>query len=132
MKVKPYLVFNGNAEEAATCYATILNGKIDNLHRYGDCMPDTPDGYKNKIAHICLLFGGDAFGIADAEPGTETSFGCGNIITLHCDTEEQIRAIYEGLAEGGQVRCPLQTTFFAKQYADLTDRFGVAWCLIIE
>lgn len=132
MKVKPYLVFNGNAKEVANRYAEILGGKIENLYHYGDCMPDTPEEHKTKVLHLCLAFGGDAIGMADACPGTQTTFGSGNIVTLHCDTEEQIKSIYEALAEGGQVRCPLQSTFYAKQYADLTDCYGVAWCLIIE
>lgn len=132
MKIKPYLIFNGNAEEAANRYAEILGGKIENLNRYGDCMPDTPQEYKNKIAHICLFVGSEVMGIADAEPGTTTTFGTGNIVTLNCDNEEQIKTIYEKLSVGGEIRCPLQPTFFAKQYADFTDCYGVAWCLIIE
>lgn len=132
MRVNPYLIFNGNAEEVATRYAEILCGRIENLTRYGDCMPDTAQNHKDKIAHLCLFFGEDSMGIADAEPGTTTNFGSGNIITLHCDTDEQIRAIYDALSEGGDIRCPLQQTFFAKLYADFTDRYGVTWCLIIE
>lgn len=132
MKIKPYLIFNGNAEEAANRYVEILGGKIENLTRYGDCMPDTPHEYKNKIAHICLFVGDEVMGIADAEPGTNTTFGTGNIVTLNCDNEEQIKAIYEKLSAGGEIRCPLQPTFFAKQYADFADCYGVLWCLIIE
>lgn len=132
MKIKPYLVLNGNTEEVANHYAKILGGKIENLTRYGCCMPDAPENYKEKIIHLCLILGDEAIGMADAEPGTITVLGTGNIITLHCDSEEQVKAIYPLLSEGGNVRCPLQTTFFAKQYAEFIDRYGVAWCLIME
>ncbi|CDN30826.1 PhnB protein [Mucinivorans hirudinis] len=132
MKIKPYLIFNGNAEEAANRYAEILGGRIENLNRYGDCMPNVPEEYKNKIAHICFFVGDEVMGMADSEPGTATTFGTGNIITLHYDNEEQIKDAYEKLSVGGVTRLPLQPTFFAKQYAELTDCYGVAWCLIIE
>ncbi len=132
MKVKPYLVFNGNAEEAANYYAKALNGKIENLNRYGDCMPNVAEAYKAKIVHLCLILGEESIGMADAEPDMPTTFGTGNIITLHCDSEEHIKAVYAALSQGGEIRCPLQTTFFAKQYADFIDRYGVAWSLIIE
>lgn len=49
MKVKPYLVFNGNAKEVANRYAEILGGKIEELTLYGDCMPDTPEEHKSKV-----------------------------------------------------------------------------------
>lgn len=132
MKLKPHLVFNGNALEAATRYAEILGGRIENLHRYADCMPDAPEEYKDKIMHLCLVLGDEAIGMCDAEPGTNTTFGDGVITTLHCDTPEQIRAVYDALVEGGAVRYELQQTFFARQYANITDCYGVAWSLILE
>jgi uncharacterized glyoxalase superfamily protein PhnB len=42
MKLTSYLVFNGQAEEAANFYADVLGGKIDNLYRY-ESMPPTPE-----------------------------------------------------------------------------------------
>lgn len=131
MKIKSYLIFNGNAEEAANYYAPIIGGKIENLSRFGECMPETAEEDKNKIAHLCLMVGQESIGIADS-CCTPSTFGTGNVITLHCDTEEQIKEIYEKLSVGGDIRFPLQSTFFAKQYADFVDRYGVAWALIIE
>lgn len=131
MKIKPYLTFNGNAEEAANRYAEILGGKVENLSRFGECMPEVAQEDKNKIAHLCLMLGEESIGIADA-CCTPSTFGTGNIITLHCDSEEQIKNFYEKLSEGGEIRFPLQPTFFAKHYADFIDSYGVAWALIIE
>ena len=39
MKLTSYLVFNGQAEEAANFYADVLGGKIDNLYRYESMPP---------------------------------------------------------------------------------------------
>ncbi len=132
MRVRPYLIFNGNAEEAANFYVEAFGGKIDNLTRFGDCMPDTPDEYKSKIIHLCLTIGDDAFGIADAQIGTSTNFGNGQVITIYAQNQEQVTSFYNALSQGGTIQCPLQSTFYAKQYAELTDRFGVHWALFFE
>ena len=36
------------------------------------------------------------------------------------------------LADGGQVRMPLDKTFFAKRFGVVADRFGVRWMVIVE
>lgn len=132
MKIKPYLTFNGNAQEVAKKYAEILGGRIENLTLYGDCVPDVAEEHKSRIAHLCLIIGDQTIGIADSCPQQPTTFGTGNVITVHCDSEEQIKSIYQALSAGGTINCPLQATFFAKQYAEFVDCYGVAWCLIIE
>ena len=88
--------------------------------------------YKSKIVHLCLTIGDEAFGISDAQAGTSTNFGNGQIITIYAETEAQITSFYDALSVGGIIRCPLQPTFYAKQYAELTDCYGVAWALFLE
>lgn len=133
MRLKPYLTFNGSAEEAAEFYATVLGGTVKELHRYGDFMPDVPEEYRAKVVHLCLEFDGNTFGMADVEPGKKSDFGhWGHSLTLHCDSIEQIETLYAALSAQGSVKCPLGEACFAKRYAELTDRYGVAWALIIE
>lgn len=48
------------------------------------------------------------------------------------EDENQIRSIFEGLAEGGTVTMPLQETFWSKCYGQVTDKFGVLWQLSYE
>ena len=59
MKLTSYLIFNGQAEEAANLYANILGGKIGELHRYDSMpadagMPEIPNDFKQKIMHCCI------------------------------------------------------------------------------
>lgn len=133
MKIKSYLLFNGNAEEALNFYAGVFNGTIDEIFRYGEC-PDMglPVECKEKIAHSDLQFNNCAIGIADAMPDTKVDFGSGYTITLFCDSEEQLKDIYQKLSTGGKIKCELSQPFFAKLYAEVTDCFGVSWALIIE
>jgi PhnB protein len=133
MKLTPYLVFNGIAQEALNFYAAILNGKIENLHRY-ETMPDVPDHYKEKILHACLTFNNGSLSVADTCPNEKSDFGRnGHILTLDFDSITAIEEVYAKLCEDAQeIKCKLCETFFAKRFAELYDRFGVHWALIIE
>ncbi len=130
MKLTPYLVFNGRAEEALNFYADVLGGKIENLHRY-DSMPDVPEEYREKILHACLAFDGGAMSVADTMPGDPADFGrLGHMLTLDLDSIARIEEIYTKLTDGAQeIRCPLDEAFFANRYAEVYDRFGVLWAL---
>ena len=133
MKLTPYLVFNGRAEEALKFYVYVLSGKIENQHRY-DSIPDIAEEHKQKILHACLLFDNGSMSVADTLPNDKADFGrLGHILTLAFDSVEAIESVYEKLCEGAQeIRCELTEAFFAKRYAEVYDRFGVLWALIVE
>ncbi len=133
MKIKPYLAFNGNAEEALNFYAGVFNGTVGEIFRYESYEDFKVDNdYKDKIIHSDLDFDGCSISIADTMPGTKTDFGSGHTITVFCDTEQQIKDIYTKLSTGGQIKCELCQPSYAKQYAEILDKFGVLWALIIE
>ena len=133
MKLTPYLVFNGQGEEALDFYTGILGGHVENLHRY-DSIPDIPDDFKQKILHACLTFDEGSLSIADTMPNDRADFGrLGYMMTLAFDSIAEIEKVYAGLCDGAQeIRCQLGETFFAKRYAEVYDRFGVLWALIFE
>lgn len=48
MKIKPYLSFNGNAEEALNFYTGVFNGTIGEIFRYGEYQAmESPAEYKD-------------------------------------------------------------------------------------
>ncbi|MDU1906006.1 MAG: VOC family protein [Dysgonomonas sp.] len=134
MKIKSYLSFNGNAEEALSFYAGVFDGTIGKIYRYGECQEmECPTEYKDKIIHSCLTFNGCTISIADTMPGTKSDFGSlGHTITVFCDTDQQLKNIYAKLSVGGQIKCELCEPGWAKFYAEIVDKFGVLWALIIE
>ncbi len=134
MKIKSYLSFNGNAEEALNFYAGVFNGTVGEIYRYGQYQEmESPPEYKDKIIHSCLTFNACTISIADTMPGTKADFGSlGHTITVFCDTEEQLKDIYTKLAVGGEIKCELCEPSWAKLYAEIIDKFGVLWALIIE
>lgn len=136
MKLTSYLVFNGQAEEAANFYADVLGGKIDNLYRF-ESMPPTPEmpvpeECKQMILHCCIAFPGGSMAMADSLPHDKRNFGNrGHMLTLACDSTAQTEEVYAKLTQGAQkIECPLTETFFAKQYAEVIDRYGVLWAIM--
>jgi len=139
MNITSYLIFNGQAEEAANFYADILGGKIENLYRYDSMpgqpgMPEIPEDFKQKIMHCCIDFPGGTMSVADTIPTDERNFGNGgHMLTLVCDSIAQTEDVYEKLSVGAQkIQCELSEAFFAKRYAELVDRYGVLWALLYE
>lgn len=138
MKLTSYLIFNGQAEEAANFYAEVLGGKIENLYRYNS-MPSSPEmpvpeECKEMILHCCIIFPGGSMSVADTLPHDKRNFGNkGHMLTLDCDSIAQAEEIYSKLIEGAMsIDCELAEAFFAKRYAEVVDRFGVLWAIMYE
>ncbi len=138
MKLTSYLVFNGQAEEAANFYAHVLGGKIGDLYRY-DSMPPIPEmtipeECKQMILHCCIAFPGGSMAVADSLPHDQRDFGNkGHMLTLVCDSIAHTEEVYAKLIEGAQkIECTLAEAFFAKRYAEVIDRYGVLWAVMCE
>jgi len=48
---------------------------------------------------------------------------------IECDSEEEIKMVYNNFSKEGTVRFPLQKTFWGALHAVITDKFGVTWGL---
>lgn len=138
MKLTSYLIFNGQAEEAANFYANVLGGKIENLYRYESMPPSPempiPEECKQLIMHSCIDFPGGSMSVADTLPSDKRDFGNrGHAMTLLCDSIAQTEEIYAKLSEGAQkIECELAEAFFAKRYAEVVDRYGILWSIMYE
>ncbi len=138
MQLTSYLIFNGQAEEAANFYASVLGGKVENLYRYDSMpaepgMPEVPEDFKQKILHCCIFFPGGSMSAADTLPGDERNFGNGgHMLTLVCDSIAQTEEVYARLCVDAQkIACELTEAYFAKRYAEVVDRYGVLWALML-
>lgn len=138
MKLTSYLIFNGQAEEAANFYAYVLGGKIENLYRF-DSMPPSPEmpipeECKQMIMHCCIIFPGGSMSVADTLPHDKRDFGNkGYMLTLDCDSIAHAEEVYAKLIEGAQkIDCELAEAFFAKRYGEVVDRFGVLWAIMYD
>jgi len=126
----PYLVFNGNCEEAVNFYQAALGGESQILH-FGDAPPNpafpVPDHVKNLVLHAELRKDGHVIRFSDTFADTLYEAGSNISFSLEFDTKEATRAMFEVLSKSGTIEMELQKTFFSPLYGKFTDKFGVKW-----
>lgn len=132
--VEPYLIFNGNCEEAFTFYESVFNVKMKFISRYKD-LPDNErtdisPSDMNKIVHALLPVSKEVYIMgADSQGTSKTTIGENVWLTLNIESETEAKYLFEKLSEGGKITMPLQKTFWAELYAMLTDKFGIHWMI---
>lgn len=132
-KVNPYLVFNGNCEEAFLFYKSVFGTEFSQISKFSDMPP--ADGQvisesdKNLVMHVSLpisnetnLFGSDANSMSgDVKMGDNIS------ISIDADSKENADALFNGLSAGGNIKMPIATTFWNAYFGMFQDKFGIHW-----
>jgi PhnB protein len=132
MKVTPYLLFNGNCEEAFRTYERVLGGKIVASFNFGDSpMAAQHPEMAKKIMHARLDVG-DQMILASDCPPEYFEKAQGSSVCIEIETVEEAERIFKELAESGNVKMPIQETFWAKRYGQLVDRFGIPWMINVS
>jgi PhnB protein len=126
----PYLMFNGDCEEALNFYKVCLGGEIGYMGRYGDVPMGAQESDKNKIMHASFTFWGGSLMASDhvKEAGYTTEGGGGNVhLSLGFDSLEEEEATFNKLKEGGTVTMELQDQFWGDRFGMLRDKHGINW-----
>ena len=128
MQCNPYLLFNGNCEEAFKLYEKVLGGKIIAMLKVGDTPAAEHHGpdFRDKIMHARMTFGNNTLMASDA-PAAHYEAMKGIQVSLNVDTPAEADRVFKALAEGGNIKMPIQETFWAQRFGMLTDRFGTPW-----
>lgn len=113
--IAPCLWFDGNAEEAVEHYVSIFrDARVLRTVRFGKAGPG-PEGavmlveFQLEGREFLALNGGPAFAFTEAIS-----------LAVHCETQEEIDALWTKLSSGGEEgRCGW-----------LKDRFGVSWQVV--
>ncbi len=129
--INPYLMFNGNTEEAFNFYKSVFGGEFAMVMRNKDVplenkMPGVED---DKIMHIALPIGpGNVLMGNDVPEKTDKLItGTNFFISIHTQSQDEADKLFNGLSAGGQVTMPLQNTFWGSYFGMLKDKFGVQW-----
>lgn len=112
-RIKTFLWFDGQAEEAATFYTSIFrDGKIGTITPY----PDGGPGKPGSVMTVEFELDGHAF--VGLNAGPQFKFNEAVSFAIECDTQEELDRYWERLLAGGgkPVACGW-----------LKDRFGVFW-----
>jgi PhnB protein len=132
--INPYLVFNGNCEEAFLFYQSVFGGEFPYIGKFNEMPPaegnpelSVEDG--NKIMHVTLPIGdGSVLMGSDSNSASgEVVFG-GNIsISINTKSKEEADKLFNGLSAGGTVSMPMNQTFWGAYFGMFTDKFGINW-----
>lgn len=136
VRLIPYLVMNGNAKEAIQFYQQALHAEILSLQTF-EQMPENPDfpvpaEAKDRIAHANLQIGESQLMMSDTFPGQPHQSGNQVTICISTDDTSTARQFFQALEQGGQVKLPLQETFFSQAYGEVTDTFGVTFQIFTD
>ena len=133
MQLNPYLMFNGQCEAAFKFYAKVLGGKIEAMfpHEGTPAEGHVPAEWRKKIMHARMTVGDKALMGSDAPPLHQENMK-GFSVSLGVDTPAEAERIFHALAEKGEVRMPIQETFWAQRFGMLVDQFGTPWMINCE
>lgn len=131
MQPIPYLFLGTRAREAFEAYGRIF-GSEPQIMAFGDMPPGEGEGMgelpADMVMHAAVQVGsGWIYGSDDPSGTTPPMAGCN--IHVEFDTAEETRRVWDALAEGGEVRMPLEPTFWAPLFGALSDRFGTRWMI---
>ncbi|MGP7815688.1 VOC family protein [Niallia sp. 01092] len=136
LRLSPYLMMNGNTKEAIQFYEKALDGKVLFNQTFGE-MPENPEfplpeEAKGLVAHAMIKIGETDLMFSDMFPGQTSQIGDQVTICITINDIEKSKQIFESLQQDGQVKMPLQETFFSPAYGIVTDKFGVTFQIYTE
>ncbi|MGH8653889.1 MAG: VOC family protein [Gammaproteobacteria bacterium] len=126
-----YLIFNGNCADAMRFYERTLGGKLERLmtHAESPMAAQAPPGSADRIMHARLVIDGRALMASDSMVDQPYEGMNGFSLSLYYPTVADAQRVFDALAKGGQVRMPLQKTFWAEAFGMLVDHFGTPWMI---
>ena len=132
MQVQPYLFFDGRCEEAVEFYKKAVGAKVEVLMRFKQA-PDQSmisPGSADKVMHGGIKIGESTVLVSDGRNTGKPNFQ-GFSLTIYAKDEAEADKLFGALGEGGEVRMPMDKTFFARRFGMLADKFGVGWMIIV-
>ncbi len=130
MHVEPYLIFEGNCEEALEFYQKALGAEVTMLMRFKES-PDPgmcPPGLEEKVMHANLRLGGSTIMASDGRCQGPPEFQ-GFSLSIALTDEAKAERLFTALADGGEVQMPLAKTFWSPRFGMVADKFGVSWMI---
>ena len=132
--VNPYLIFNGNCEEAFLFYKSVFGGEFPYIGKFGDMPADenTPklsESDANRVMHVTLPIGKETLLMGSDSNTTsgDVKFGHNISISINTDSIAEADKLFNGLSAGGHVSMPMNKTFWGAYFGMFTDKFGIDW-----
>lgn len=116
-KITPCLWFNGDAEDAASFYVTLLpNSRIDRVFR---SPADTPSGPAGSVLTVEFTLAGMQY--VGLNGGPEFNFTEAVSFQIHCDDQQEVDRLWASLLRDGgtEIACGW-----------IKDRWGLSWQIV--
>jgi predicted 3-demethylubiquinone-9 3-methyltransferase (glyoxalase superfamily) len=112
-KISPCLWFDGEAEEAAKFYVSLLpNSRIDHVQKN---VTDSPAGKAGTVLVVAFTLAGQRFLALNG--GTRFEYTHAISFQVDCVDQAEVDRLWDALSDGGAV----------EQCGWLKDRYGVSW-----
>jgi len=125
VELNAYLFFPGNAEHAIAFYQQVFGGQVT-ITRVGDVDPTATAEQKNQVINA-LLAGGDITLRASDSQDASASPQARIELSLIGTDDARLRAMFDGLAEGGTVKTQLEKQFWGDIFGSVIDKYGIGW-----
>lgn len=122
--VHTHLMFEGSCEEALTLYMRVFpNSEITDITRF-----EEGDNAGKVMMATCTINGTRVTAIDSPMPHDFT-FTPSMSFFVEYESEDELKAAFDMLSEGGRVRMPIDSYGFSTVFGWTDDKFGVSWQL---
>lgn len=132
--INPYLIFNGNCEEAFLFYQSVFGGEFPYAGKFkdmptGEGNPKLSEKDDERIMHIVLPIGkGTVLMGSDSNSASgDVAFGSNVSISIQAETQEEADKLFNGLSDGGNPFMPMNHAFWGAYFGMFVDKFGIHW-----
>jgi PhnB protein len=132
-QVNPYLIFNGNCEEAFLFYQSVFGGEFPYIGRFKDMpaddnCPPVSEEEADRIMHVSLPIGNTVLmGSDSTSQSGDVVIGANVSISINTESRAEADRIFNGLSADGNPFMPMSNTFWGAYFGMFTDKFGVNW-----
>lgn len=128
-KIISSFCFRNTALKAAEFYiATFKSGKIIRTAYYGQETAMATGLSPGEVLSVDFETLGHSF---NAINGPDFTFSPSLSFFIYCDTEEEIKTLWDKLSSGGSVLMGLDTYPWSPKYGWCADKYGVSWQLML-
>jgi len=128
-KISPFLMFEGQAEDAMRFYVSLFPGsEVIRLERYG---PGEP-GAEGSVKRADFVLAGQAVICIDSPVKHAFTFTPSMSLFAECGNEAEFDSTFAQLSEKGAVLMPSANYGFSSKFGWVNDRYGVSWQLNLQ
>ena len=129
--LNPYLVFNGNCQEAMEFYKWCLGGELE-LNTVGESpvAAQMPAEMQDKILHARLTSGSIVLMGADMVAAEGHKHGNTIALTLICASDQEFDTLFSRFSARGTVTQQARQEFFGR-FGTIKDQYGFDWMFLV-